>query len=58
MCKGCEPIQKEAVCGCGCNLPRRRRFFSKEEEIETLEEYKKELEKEIKGIERKISELR
>lgn len=43
---------------CTCNVSRRRSFLTKEEETESLEEYKKELEKEIKGVERKIQELK
>jgi len=39
-------------------MPKHRRFLSREEEIEMLEKYKKELEKEIKGVEQKILEVK
>ena len=42
---------------CGC-MPGHRYFLSREEEIELLEEYKKELEKEMSGVERKLRELK
>jgi len=56
--------QKEyKMCECGCEperccyIPRYRKFLSKDEEIECLKRYKKELEKEIKGVEEKIKEI-
>jgi hypothetical protein len=60
MC--CEPSNRgRGICAphtcCGC-MPRHRYFLSKEEEIELLEEYKKELEKEISGVERKLREIK
>ena len=49
------------MCGCDCEpqrccyyTPKHRRFLSKDEEIENLKKYKKELEKEIKGVEERI----
>ena len=39
---------------CQCN----RNFITKEEKIEMLEEYKKWLEKENKGVQEKIEELK
>jgi len=54
MC--CGPSHKGS--DCTCNVQRRRGFLTKEEETESLEDYKKELEKEIKGVERKIHELK
>ena len=42
---------------CCCITPRHRRFLTKEEQIEMLENYKKELEKEIHGVEHKIKEI-
>jgi len=39
-------------------MPGHRYFLSKEEEIELLEEYKKELEKEMSGVERKLQAIR
>ncbi len=35
-----------------------RYFLSKEEEIELLEEYKKDLEKEMSGVERKLQAIK
>ena len=43
---------------CGGYMPGHRYFLSKEEEIELLEEYKKELEKEMSGVERKLQAIR
>ena len=52
------------MCDCACEpqrgcyyTPKHRRFLSKEEEIENLRTYKKELEKEIKGVEEEIREM-
>lgn len=60
MC--CEPSGRErCTCTpymCCWYMPKHRRFLSREEEIEMLEKYKKELEKEIEGVERKIRELK
>jgi len=42
---------------CCYYIPKHRYFLSADEEIENLKEYKKELEKEIKGIEEKIKEI-
>jgi hypothetical protein len=60
MC--CGPTDKGTeICTphtCCCITPRHRRFLSKEERIEILENYKKELEKEIHGVEEKIKEIR
>jgi hypothetical protein len=39
-------------------MPKHRRFLSREEEIEMLKKYKKELGKEIEGVERKILEVK
>ena len=35
-----------------------RRFFTKEEEIEMLEDYKDQLKKELEGVDRKIKEMK
>jgi hypothetical protein len=43
---------------CCCIAPKHRYFLSKEEKIEMLENYKKELEKEIHGVEQKIKEIK
>jgi hypothetical protein len=60
MC--CGPTDKGMeICTpqtCCCITPRHRRFLSKEEQIEMLEDYKKELEKEIHGVEQKIKEIK
>lgn len=43
----------------GCCCPsKHRQFFSKEEETEMLQRYKKELEKEIRGVEQKLKEMK
>ncbi|MDY6966514.1 MAG: hypothetical protein SVM80_11215 [Halobacteriota archaeon] len=42
-------------CGCGRG---QRRFLTREEKIEMLEKYKKELEKEILGVEDRIKEVK
>jgi hypothetical protein len=47
----CEP---QGCCDC---TPKHRHFLSKDEEIENLKSYKKELEKEIKGVEERIHEI-
>lgn len=41
--------------GCNCGAPRG--FFTKEERIEMLKEYKDSLEKEAKGVSERIKEL-
>lgn len=53
--KGIELCTPQTCC---CITSRHRRFLSKEEQIEMLENYKKELEKEIHGVEQKIKEIR
>lgn len=37
---------------------RHRHFLTKEEKIEMLEKYKEELEKEIRGVEEKLQEMK
>jgi hypothetical protein len=60
MC--CEPTNRgRGICvphTCCGYTPGHRYFLSKEDEIELLEEYKKELEKEISGVERKLQEIK
>ena len=51
MC-GCE---SEYGCGSGHGM---RSFLTKEEKIELLKEYKDKLEKEAKGVEERITELK
>jgi|Deesub1362A_J573_1020465.scaffolds.fasta_scaffold00190_2 hypothetical protein len=43
-------------CGCGCS--GLRRFFTPEEKIEILEDYKRQLQKEITGVEKAIKEIK
>jgi hypothetical protein len=42
------------MCGCGCGG---RRFLSKRERIEMLEEYKESLKNELEGVEEELKEL-
>ena len=61
MC--CEPTNRgRGICMphtcCGGYTLGHRYFLSKEEEIELLEEYKKELEKEMSGVERKLQTIK
>ncbi len=48
---GCEPQR------CCDYTTKPRHFLCKDEEIEILKSYKKELEKEIKGVEERINEI-
>ena len=43
------------MCGCGCGG---RRFLSRKEKIEMLEEYRESLKCELEGVEEELSELR
>lgn len=43
------------ACGCGCGG---RRFLSKKERIEMLEEYSKSLRSELEGVEEELSRLK
>lgn len=43
--------------GCGCGAYGMREFFTKEEKIEMLKEYKESLENEAKGVSERIKEL-
>jgi hypothetical protein len=62
MCEECiTPAQlrrgiKPLFCGCGCLGVRR--FFTPEEEIEILEDYRRQLQKEIIGVEEAIKEIK
>jgi|GEM_PF-1928333 len=50
----------EDDCGCGMHGDghgRRRRFFTKVEEVEKLKGYADELRKELKAVEEKIKEV-
>jgi hypothetical protein len=48
----------DAYCGPGCCSGSARSFLTREEKIEMLEEYKKSLENEAKGVEERIKELK
>ena len=43
------------MCGCGCGG---RRFLSKKERIEMLEEYSESLRNELEGVEEELTELK
>jgi hypothetical protein len=43
------------TCGCGCGG---RRFLSKKERMEMLEEHKKSLQNELEGVEEELKELK
>jgi predicted nucleic acid-binding Zn-ribbon protein len=43
------------MCGCGCGG---RRFLSRKEKIELLEEYRESLKKELEGVEEELKELK
>ena len=42
------------MCGCGCG---ERRFLSRKEKIEMLEEYRESLKNELEGVEEALKEL-
>ncbi len=44
-----------SMCGCGCGG---RRFLSKKEKVEMLEEYKESLQNELEGVEEELKELK
>ncbi len=55
MCDECMPMHSLWKTGrCGCRF---RQFLSSEEEVESLEGYRNELQREIAGVERRIEEL-
>lgn len=61
MCEEClatKPRRRiePSYCGCGCLAIRR--FLTPEEKIELQEDYKKQLEKEIAGIEVAVKEIK
>ena len=58
----CQPSEKQRTveaggcnCGCGCG-PFFRRFMTKKEKEERLEEYREQLKKELEGLEEHIQE--
>ncbi len=45
------------TCGCGCDRDSSfRRFSTREEELESLESYKDQLQRELAGVEQRIKE--
>jgi len=55
---GCMPpraYMAHGMCSCGCGG---RRFLSKKERIEMLEEYLESLKSEIEGVEEELKELK
>jgi len=42
------------MCGCGCG---ERRFLSRKEKIEMLEEYREALKNELEGVEEQLKDL-
>jgi len=50
-----EMAMAQGMCGCGCGG---RRFLSKEEKIEKLEDYRESLKKELQGVEEELKEIR
>jgi len=58
----CEPYgTRGGHCGpqmdCGCSH-KARRFFTREECVEMLENYRDELEKELKALDQKLAEVK
>jgi len=47
--------QHHGACGCGCGG---RRFLSRKEKIEMLEEYRESLKNELEGVEEALNELK
>ncbi len=44
--------------GCGCYGLQGRSYLTKEEKVEMLEEYRRDLELELKGVEERVKELK
>jgi hypothetical protein len=53
-CEGNECEMNMEECGCGTLT---RKYYTKEEKIKHLREYKEDLEKEAKGVAERIKEL-
>jgi len=58
---------RECGCGCGCGYhhhaglhehPHRRRFLTKAEKIERLQNYAEELKKELTAVQERVKELK
>jgi hypothetical protein len=52
--KGHHGGMAHGMCGCGCSG---RRFLSRKEKIEMLEEYRESLKNELEGVEEALKEL-
>jgi hypothetical protein len=52
MCHGIHHSGSRGMCGCG-----ERKFLSKKERIEMLEEYRKSLKCELEGVEEELKSL-
>lgn len=56
MCRECLPMPHIRSVGyCGCRF---RQFLSVKEEVELLEGYRDQLQKEIAGVEERLKELK
>ena len=62
MCGECFPPRRESIrycdCGCGCGPRALRKYLTTEEEVEILEDRKKQLQREITGIEERVEKLK
>jgi len=61
MCEGFQgsrPRKEIGSCYCGCGCFGMRRFVTSEEQAEILENYKKQLQKELTGVEEKIKQIK
>ena len=47
---GIPMMMKNRMCGCGCSCWNGPQFLSKDDQKRYLQEYKKELEKEMKAV--------
>jgi hypothetical protein len=54
MHHGIHHLGAGGMCGCGCH---ERRFMSKKERIEMLEEYRESLKCELEGVEEELKDL-
>jgi len=58
MCRPRVAPRSGRTCCCGCGYgPAFRRFFSSQEERESLESYQDQLQKELEGLKEHIKEL-
>ena len=56
--EGEEMVNMDGCCGGSCSAGPNRSFLTKEEKIGMLEDYKKALESEAKGVAERIKELK